>query len=139
VLLDPTVWPYVSDDTELPDNLADLPVPAGWIYLNVIDQGGSVGFFAFARRNAATWDLHYALLPAARGARKSDAIFQAALRWLWANTKCQRLMGEIPVYNRVAIAYAKRNGMIPIGINSRSWLKNGQLHDTELFGLSRNT
>ena len=137
ILLDPSVWFWVTDDASIPGQTPSGPLPDGLSYLLVMDGDTPVGGFSFVRRNAVTWEVHYALLPQARGPERSDPIFQMALAWLWENTPCQRLTVEIPAYNRSAISYAKRNGMQWFATNRNSWLKNGQLHNTELFGLSR--
>ena len=139
LFLNPSIWPYVTDDENRPEQLqGDASLPPNMIYLLAMDGEKAAGMFAFTRRNAATCEMHAALLPRARGRKQgSDELFQLALKWLWENTKFHRIFAGIPAYNRLAIAYAKRNGMQHFATEPSSWLKDGKLHNTELFGINR--
>ena len=44
---------------------------------------------------------------------------------------------SIPEYNKLAIRLAGKVGMELIGINKRSFMKNGVLYDQQLFGISK--
>ena len=50
---------------------------------------------------------------------------------------CLRLTGSIPEYNRLAIRFARASGWKQFGVNEKSHMKNGQLHDQILFGISK--
>jgi len=132
--------PKIRDAVSCDDVAVDIPggPPAPQPRWRLIYQGSTlVGFWAFTYRNPVCWEAHVALLPQMRGRKLSDSVFRSMLAWLWKETKVERLVAEIPCYNRLAIAYARRNGMTMYGRNVQCWKKNGKLWDCVLMGISR--
>jgi len=58
-------------------------------------------------------------------------------RWIFENTNCMRLVGSVPKYNTLACRLARLANWQQFGLNYKSYLKNGVLHDQLMFGISR--
>jgi RimJ/RimL family protein N-acetyltransferase len=94
---------------------------------------GSVGFFLLIPRSSVCYEIHTAFKEPARGERVnkySEAMFD----WLRANTDCRKIVAEIPKTNFRAKAAAIKNGFVFHGINTKSFMKNGQLIDQLIYG-----
>lgn len=76
-----------------------------------------------------------ALLPHARG--KAVEITKGALYWMFYNTKCFKIIAQVPVFNVLAKRLSERCGMTLIGVNTSSFLKDGVLYDQYLYGISK--
>jgi RimJ/RimL family protein N-acetyltransferase len=135
ILTHPSIFPWVTDDStvvldEEPDKIPDL------VWCVVAREDTDVlGLVTFIPQNAVCWDVHLAFLPCAWGAKAKEAI-DRAFRFIAQQTTCRRLVGSVPVYNRLAIAAAKRAGMQQFGINEQSFLKDGRLWDQAVLGMN---
>ena len=136
ILTHPKLYRRMSDDgcpapeefyPEISENLS---------YILAIDQGRILGLFLFHPHNAVTFEVHTALLPHAWGPAAVEAA-RGVVRWFFHNTNCQRIITSVPRSNRLALKLARRAGFKQWGTNSRSFLKNGQLEDLLMLGISR--
>lgn len=129
------IWPHVSDDFS---SLLQWQTPRdeSVIYLLASDERGPFGFGIFHPKTHIEFQSHCAFLPRSYGA---DALqsFKRMLEWMWANTTAQRLVGEIVRENRLAIRFARRAGFEIYGINKKSYLRGGVLHDQVCLGISK--
>lgn len=128
----PAVWRMGSDDGMLgvkPELFFVQRNGSFWL------KAGEYGVLIGEPRNCVTLDVHIALLPGARG--KAVEICKSAIDWMFSHTKYQRLNASIPGFNRLAIRLAGKVGMEFIGINKRSFMKNGVLYDQHVFGISK--
>jgi RimJ/RimL family protein N-acetyltransferase len=80
-------------------------------------------------------DVHVALLPSAKG--KAAELCSGAINWVFNNTQYLRLIASIPEHNNLALKLARSVGMQFVGINSKSFMKNGCLLDQHIFGISK--
>jgi RimJ/RimL family protein N-acetyltransferase len=103
----------------------------------VRDGAEVLGLFMLVRHNAVTWEIHTCLLPSAWG-RTIEAAREMA-GWAFAHMPCFRIITNVPAYNRLALKFAQRAGMIEYGTNYRSYLKDGRLWDQICLGLSKET
>lgn len=130
----PEIFPHVTDDF--------FPSPEAWTvpdlehfhFFVAIDDVGVCGFGAFHPRNFACWEAHCGFLVRAYGQVAITAIRQMLDLML---ERVPRIVGEIPISNRRAIAFAKRAGLVEYGINRKSTLRGGQLIDQVCLGLSK--
>jgi RimJ/RimL family protein N-acetyltransferase len=135
IMTDPRVWPHISDDlAPAPTDFRPLECEAVW-YVLVIGAGEVLGLFAFVPQNSVCWEVHTCLDPRAWGATGARAARELPA-WIWANTPCRRIVTSVPAYNRLALRFARAAGMQEFGVNPRSYLKNGELQDQVLLGLS---
>lgn len=100
------------------------------------DDTQLLGMFACVPESAICWRFHVCLLPAAYGEKTAESM-RGVTRWIFENTKCLRLVGSVPRYNSLAIRLANNAGWQWFGVNAKSHMKNGELHDQILFGISR--
>jgi hypothetical protein len=109
--------------------------PAIWYVVAGSDAGVVYGLFMFVPQNAICYEVHNCFLPRAWGRQALEA-GRGASGWMFANSPCRRIVGATPAYLRLALAFAKRSGMVEYGINPKAFLKNGVLHDLILTGIS---
>ena len=131
-LTHPSVWRMGSDDSMTGINPGLFFVQKNnKLWLKAGDHGVLMG----DQRNLVTYEVHVALLPGARGQAVDICI--GAMRWMFSNTKAQRLNASIPEYNKLALRLASKVGMELMGINKKSFLKNGKLFNQYLYGISK--
>jgi hypothetical protein len=58
-------------------------------------------------------EVHFCFAPSVWG--HSEWIARGFLSWVWANTSASRLLGPVPVHNRLALRLAKRVGFREYG------------------------
>ena len=142
----PDIYPYLTSDGA--PSAETFRVPEGdWNWYVLVRGGGEVdepagyqrgedsilGLFWLVPYNAVCWEVHTCFLPALRGARAIRA-YREGCEWLWRNSPCRKTIGNIPEYNRAALAVALRAGAHIIGINRKSLLKDGRLIDQTIVG-----
>jgi hypothetical protein len=136
ILTHPKLYPHLADDASpRPEDFEPIDHPA-ILYLLVSRGGIPLGVFMLIPQNAATLEVHTALLPSAWGSAAIEAT-KRGTEWVWENTAFSRVVTNVPAYNRLALRLAERSGMKRFGINERSFLKNGQLYDQIMLGISR--
>ena len=130
------VWPAITDDLAGdPKDFMPVDHPATY-YLAAHEGDHFLGIWMLNPENSVTWDVHTCLLPSAWGELAVRAAVHA-IQWVWDNTPCLRLVTKVPVFNRLALRFARMAGMVEYGRNPKSFLKNGQLHDQILLGISK--
>lgn len=92
--------------------------------------------FLFWPINCITYEIHVAIID---GPTRAKGIKHAltAVRWLFDNTKCQKLITYIPEDNPRAMTFVSLCGMNEEGRISNSWLKDGKLSGLVLYGATR--
>lgn len=133
IITHPRVYPMVSDDGS--PAAEDYVVPPV-TYVLVKKNSMVAGCFCLVPINAATVEIHTCLLPEAYGECASYAARMMS-GWIWDNTKFNRIITNVPDYNRLALRFAERSGMERFGINPQSYLKNGRYEDQIMLGMTR--
>lgn len=130
ILSHPAIWPHIHDDgVEEPG-----PVDADGLYWLLID--GGAGVFLLHQHNTVTYEVHTCLLPEMWGDKAKEATYLCR-RWMFEHTPCRKLITNVPAYNLLALRFAKRCGMTTEGVNRKSYLKNGELMDQHVLGLTK--
>ncbi len=136
VLTNPRIYPHITDDNcPAVEDFEPQLNPNIW-YIHAADEIGTVGIFLLIPQNSVCYELHTCLLPEAWGVRAKHAA-QYLGPWVWENTPAQRVVTNVPEYNHIARAFAGKGGMTMFGINPRSFLKDGKLHDQFMLGISK--
>ena len=132
ILIHPKIYPLIGDDfAPTRERFTPNADPRIWY---VTAPGG---LFTFLPDSEVCWQGHVAFLPESWG-RIARAAGKAILPWLWENTPCRRVIASIPAFNRLAVRYSSRvMGMRIMGMNEKSFLKNGRMWDQVLLGISR--
>jgi RimJ/RimL family protein N-acetyltransferase len=136
IVTDAKIYPWVSDDfSPKREDWQPIRDPAVW-YVIVRDGKEILGLWMLVPENPICWKIHTCLLPAAWGDRARQAAKELAT-WVWENTPCMRVNTDVPAYNRLAYRFAIAAGLGRFGVNPKSVLKHGKLHDQIMLGISR--
>lgn len=137
IMTDRAIYKYASDDYSPPRQHFRPVMLDGIWYVLVRDEGGALlGMFILAMNSSTQYEIHTRLLPRAWGPRSVDAI-RGACRWAFRHIPCcRRIVGTVPVTNRLACRFAERAGFEIWGVNRASVLLGGQLVDQICFGMS---
>lgn len=132
----PKIYPSASDDFSPPaEEWEPVRHKDAW-YVIASDEGETLGLWALLPDNRICWKVHTCLLPKAYGERARIAVGEFSA-WVWANTSCLRVITDVPIYNRLALKFALHAGLTQFGLNPRSYMKNGKLHDVVMLGISK--
>lgn len=139
VMRHPQIYPHISDD--LSPKAGDFTSGPLLHNPNVVALKPRIGVdpagvFIFHPWNGVTYEVHSCVLPQWRGRNAANAALYAAL-WIFGNTDARKIVTLVPAYNRRAYALAWRAGMRAEGVNKKSFLKDGKLHDAILMGLQK--
>ena len=132
----PKNWTHIGDDF--------APEPSKWEpnksddvwYILARDGGELLGLFVIFPENAVCWRIHMCMLPVGYGER-AHAAGRGIVEWVWNNTPCRRIVASICEDNRLALAFALSSGFIGFGMNEKSWLKDGELKNLIMLGVSK--
>lgn len=131
----PRVYPHLIDDHS-PTATEYVPIIGDQVYyLGLFDQR-YLGLLLFHPHNSVCFEAHTCLLPQAWGERSAQCT-KAAVAWMFENTRCKRVITNVPVYNRLALRLAERTGLTRFGVNEKSFLKDGILHDQIMLGINK--
>lgn len=111
-------------------------VPGLVSYVHVFVDECPIGLFIINVHSLVCWELHECFLPEVRGATAIAAAL-AFREWIWETSICQRLIGNIVESNKAALWFARRCGMKVFGVNKQSFMRDGQLQDQIMVGISR--
>jgi hypothetical protein len=136
VLLHPDVYPWISDDGSPVAAESKMPEVLLGSDENFVLSPHSTVVMVFVRRNRIEYEIHTNIIPEGRG-RKSFPRVASTLDWMLDYTPCRKFTTSVPTFNRAANWYARKFGMTQEGVNRQSFLKNGELYDQILFGLTR--
>lgn len=131
----PKVYRHISDDGTV-DAEDFTPHLSDSMFYLAAQEAQFMGLFLYHPHNAVCYEVHTCLLPIAWGDKAIECA-RASLVWMFENTPCQRVITNVPTYNRLAARLAKEVGMKQFGLNEMSFLKNGILHDQLMFGLNK--
>lgn len=136
VMRNPALYERCADDFSPAREAFEPRTDPGIWYVLARDGQVIYGLFALAPQNTICWEIHTRLLPASWGAIAATAA-AGVVPWIWENTGALRLVTMCPAYNRLAIRFAERAGLVRYGVNPDSWQKHGKLHDQVLLGISK--
>ncbi|MDH3981272.1 MAG: GNAT family N-acetyltransferase [Kiritimatiellaceae bacterium] len=137
IMAHPAIYPDITDDGS--PEPEDFNAASGEnIYYLIVrrDDNEAVGLFFVHPHNAILYEIHTCLLPTCRG-ECADKAAQLVLDWIFEHITCEKLITHVPAFNKPAYSYAKRAGLVKEGVNRSSFLKDGQLYDLLLMGITR--
>lgn len=92
--------------------------------------------FLFIAMNHILFEVHVAIIEG--DTRKNFINYgRKVLGYMFENTSCQKVVANIPIYNRATAFYAGNIGFDRQGVLTESFLKDGVLHDQTVFGLKK--
>lgn len=110
--------------------------PSKLIFLFALDNGLPLGFTMLQQRGQILAEIHVVFLPQARGKLALHCIHYT-LEQAFAWRGMLKVRAEIPACNRPARVVAARAGLVLEGRSTKSFLKDGELHDILLYGVTK--
>lgn len=135
ILTQPEIWAKVIDDSAphseewQPNGHPDI-----W-YVTASVGPHLLGLFTFIPLNAVCFEIHVAMRKLAWG-RPAEEAGKQIWAWMWEHSPARRIVATAPAFNRLVVRYAERSGMKKYGVNEKSFLRFGRLHDQVLLGIS---
>ena len=132
----PRLYRHLHDDFAPPRDEWTPIVHELVSYMVAYKDGKPIGLFIVSAHSPVLWEIHECFLPEAWGEQSISATIQFR-EWIWKESACQRLFGQIVESNRLALRFAKAAGMSQFGMHPKSFMKHGRMQDQILVGLSR--
>ena len=138
VFKDKAVFKHICDDyTKNPDDFCiDSMIESEYMhFIGAYIDNQLAGVFYYHPHNHILYEVHSGVLPQYRG---KNTILMAikSLEWIFENTDCLKVITHVPENNAPALALSKRVGMQIEGINRASIMKNNQLLDQTVLGIT---
>jgi RimJ/RimL family protein N-acetyltransferase len=106
-------------------------------YIAVRKAGQVIGMFQANLHSAVEVEMHTAFLPGAWGCDVRPAA-KAGIEWLWKTyPTIHRIIGRILASNVASLRYAESLGFKQWGVDEKSFMRGGILHDQVCVGMSR--
>lgn len=116
---------------ELARNLMDI-----WHIFILTSFGLNTGFFMIHPHSRVMYEAHFAVLKEFRGTGETVPGCLQAFDWMFKNTKCKKIISNIPIFNERAYKFTKKLGMKEEGLLTKSFDKDGLLYDMHLMCIS---
>lgn len=132
------LWEYLCDDSEIDFEyyVPRMDDTSRW-YVATIDRK-IIGVFWMRRINAVTWEAHVNVRPFYWGNKKGTEVCREAIKIMGDDTGAKKIIALIPDSCPATQRAAEAIGFKREGVQTKSWLKNGQLYDQKHYGLTRN-
>lgn len=127
----PAIWPHIHED----GTKEAAPVDADYFHWLLVADDQPAGVFLAHPRGEKCWEVHTCLLPRAWG-RAAARAAQLLLEHLFEEVGCDKVVTNVPAYNRAALRFAKTFGQVE-GVNRASFLRNGEMVDQIMLGITR--
>lgn len=124
------VYPHIKDDFSAAKEEVTLEPALGNINIYMLmPNEGSV--FMFIPHSTILYEAHGSVLPEYRGG--TVEAYKETRDWMYANTKCRKVIGLCPEDNKRTYAFCIKAGMTIEGRITKAFLKDGELIDLILF------
>ena len=135
IMTSPEIWETIAEDGQDPDKY-DCDVDSE-CWLLMVDGDDVIGLYNIHAHNAITCEIHAQVMPEYR-ATHSYETGKAALQWIFDNAQeYQKVIAQIPVIFENVKKFTCQFGFQVEGINRMSYLKNGEIVDQYLLGITR--
>ena len=134
VMTHPDMWATVAEDGHDPDDYTPDMTGACWLVMR--DGDTLIALYSLDQINAVTLEIHAQVLPKHRK-EYSRATGKAALQWIVEHTDCQKVIAWVPALYPNVRDFTVSQGFQIEGVSRKSYLKNGELHDLTLLGITR--
>lgn len=135
IMTEPQMWETVAEDGQDPQKYVPEVEREGWLL--VYDEDDIYALYRIHAMNSTTCEIHTQVLPKHRRKRSLDTGVPV-LKWIYENAPMyKKLVCWIPdIYPNVR-AFAEHFGFKHEGTNRKSYMKNGELRDQWLLGITR--
>lgn len=132
----PDIKDRFLEDDEMPPDYEQILKDNSVYVLKIMKYNNPIGLFFLNPLGKVCYEVQTAILPQYRGKYALEAT-KTGTDWAFKNTDCQKIITFMTVNNRKAYALTKKTGMKYEGINHKSWVKGGMLHDQLMFGICK--
>ena len=130
VLCHPEIYNRIQEDGAVSREEYEPPLTAMYI---TDDQNRAVMVYHWTSNIALECHIH--VLPEHRKA--AHEFCQLALEWAWDNTEATKIVAQIPDLYPDVLKFAIKNGFVIEGLNSDSYMKNGNIYSQFYLGIKR--
>ena len=127
----PEMYNYLGDDGS--PAREDFIISDVWTNLVAYIDDQPAAFMNVGQVNHVTSDIHFGVHPDYR--KHSKDLGRALLNWVWKNTNNMKLVAQ--THADVVTKFALSMGFEIEGVNTASFMKNGQLLDQTYLGVKR--
>ncbi len=138
IITNSSIYGRMSDDYSPAAEAYVPPSVDAVVYVLVEVDSQPKGIWILVPQSHTLWEIHTALLPEIWGITAKLAA-PLLLNWVWSNTTCQRLFTVVPKYARATRKFAMHAGMEECGLHEQAYMKDGELQDLIIMGVSRPT
>lgn len=134
ILSNDELWKSITDDHADKDSF-DIDIESDhWLLLSTEDE--LVGCYKVEKRNSSHIEVHTNILPKHRKERSIECGI-LLYKWILSHERIMKLTVTIPVTFSNVRDYCLHFGLCDEGLNKSSILKNGELLDQWIMGITR--
>lgn len=134
IMTRPDIWEDIAEDGQIESDFCPQVDDECWLLMS--DGVDVVGLYNVHARNVITAEIHAHVLPEYRQAHSINT-GRAALDWIIKNTTYQKIVANIPIIFENVKKFTCGFGFQVEGINRASYLKNGEIVDQYMLGITR--
>jgi len=135
IMVWPSMWETVAEDGQKPEDFRPDVERDCWLSMTAGET--EIGLYLLQQRNGVMVEIHAQVLPEYRK-QYSKASGHAALQWILDNIPdCQKVIAWVPAIYQNVKDFTCSFGFQVEGVNRKSYLKHGELHDQWLLGILR--
>lgn len=108
-----------------------------YIYYLVPRIEKPLGVMMFLPVNSITWNPHIALFQEFRGKGLGTGAIREAIRWMFRNTPCRKLIAFPPQFNLGMYNVFTKVGFKREGFSPKSVMKDGHIYGRYILGLEK--
>ena len=131
IVFQPDLWETVAEDN--PPTFKPDVINEAWVLIT--NDGEPIGCYNLHSLNNVTWEIHAFILPAHREHAKESG--RLILRWSLNNINFHKLQAVIPAMYPNVYHFTLHQGFTDEGLSRKSYMKNNQLHDQHILGITR--
>ena len=133
ILTHPAIYGCIAEDGTTPreDYIPDM-ISAAYV-VGIHDE--PFAMMMYHPINGITWECHVQVLPEYRKDHAHE-FAEKAVQWAW-DMGCQKLVAQIPFLYPNVRDFGLAHGFVVEGVNEKSYLKNGEIHDQWYLGRVR--
>ena len=136
IMFDDDIFDTVSEDGATKDRQRFDVYNEYW--LKVLVNNELVGLYNLHHTNKSTLEAHVHILKKFRGEHSVNSILKV-YEWLVENcgSEVVKFISNIPVIYPNVLRFCLSNGFKHEGVNRKSYLKNGSIHDVDMVGITK--
>lgn len=129
------MWSTVAEDGQNPDEWVPDVDGQCWLYME--DEGQMIGLYNIHAHNSITVEIHAHVLPECRKTHSRETGL-SVLNWIYTkHPEYKKVVARIPFIFENVKNFTCSFGFKVEGVNRQSYLKNGDIVDQWMLGITR--